>query len=148
MIVDPVTAMSAIAAGLGLVDKFVDLVRKARKGDERPYRVEAKQEGGALVILRDGEVKERVQPDQLKLNEWDGPRFEALRARVNSLWGQFNGLYAQLPNLSVDEQVRLQQRMNQMKQDLCRDFREMMNISERVLGVPLEDHYTLYTTCS
>jgi hypothetical protein len=38
--------------------------------------------------------------------------------------------------------------MDAMRKDLCRDFREMMNISEQVLGVPLEDHYTLYVTCS
>jgi protein kinase-like protein len=148
MSVDPMAAMSAITAGLGLVDKFVDLVRKVQKREDRPHRVEAKQEDGTLVIKRGGDVVERIQASQLRLNEWDAPRFEALRSRVASLWNQYNGLYAQLPNLSVDEQVRLQQRMEQMRQDLCRDFREMVSISEQVLGIGLDDHYSLYQTCS
>jgi hypothetical protein len=147
MPVDPLTTLSAIGAGLRLVDRFVDLVRKMRRGEERPHRVEATQEAKALVIKKDGQEVERVETNQLRLNEWDGPRFEALRQRVASLWNQFNGLYAQLPNLSVDEQVRLQQRMEQMRQELCRDFREMIVIAEQTLGVSLQDHYTLYQTC-
>lgn len=145
--IDPLSAMTAIGSGLALVDKFVDLVRKVRSSDQRPHRVEAKQEAGALVIRRDGQVVERVSAQQLHLNEWDAARFDALRQRVSSLWSQFNGLYGQLPNLSVDEQVRIGQRMESMRQALCKDFREMVDISEKVLGVALDDHYTLYSTC-
>ena len=147
VMIDPVSTMAAIGSGLSLVDKFVDLVRKLRSGDQRAHRVEAKQEAGSLVIRRDGQVVERVSAQQLHLNEWDSARFEALRQRVSSLWNQFNGLYGQLPNLSVDEQVRINQRMESMRRDLCKDFREMVEISEKVLGVPLDDHYTLYSTC-
>jgi hypothetical protein len=145
---DPVTTLAAIGSGLSLVDKFVDLVRKLRPGEQRPHRVETRQESGSLVISRDGHVVERVSAQQLHLNEWDSARFEALRQRVSSLWNQFNGLYGQLPNLSVDEQVRITQRMETMRQELCKDFREMIDISEKVLGVALEDHYTLYSTCN
>ncbi|TBW03653.1 hypothetical protein E0E52_14550 [Azotobacter chroococcum] len=145
--IDPVSTMATIGAGLSLVDKFVDLVRKLRSGEQRPYRVEAKAEAGSFVIRRDGQVVEKVAAQQLHLNEWDSARFEALRQRVSSLWNQFNGLYGQLPNLSVDEQVRIKQRMDTMRHELCKDFREMVDISEKVLGVALEDHYTLYSTC-
>ena len=147
VMIDPVSTMTAIGSGLSLVDKFVDLVRKLRSGEQRSHRVEAKQESGALVIRRDGNVVEQVTSQQLRLGEWDAARFDALRTRVSSLWNQFNGLYAQIPNLSVDEQVRIKQRMESMRQDLCKDFREMIDISEKVLGVPLGDHYTLYSTC-
>jgi len=145
--IDPVSAMTAIGSGLTLVDKFVDLVRKLRSGPEKPHRVEAKHESGALVIRRDGQVVEKVSEQQLHLGEFDAARFEALRQRVASLWNQFNALYAQLPNLSIDEQVRIKQRMDSMRHDLCKDFREMVDISEKVLGVALDDHYTLYSTC-
>ena len=146
--VDPLSIISAVSSGLGLVDRFVNLVRKLRSGDERPHRVEAKQEGDKLVIRRDNQVVEQVDKTKLHLNEWDSARYEALRQHVSSLWNQFQGLYGQLPNLSVDEQVRIKQKMDTMQKELCRDFQEMVTISEKVLGVPLEDHYTLYSTCS
>jgi len=145
--VEPISIITAISSGLSLVDKFVDLVRKLRPGDERPHRVQAKQEAAALVVRRDGQVVEKVSAGQLHLNEWDSVRYDALYQRVSSLWNQLNGLYAQLPNISVDEQVRIKQRMETMRKDLCKDFREMVDISEKVLGVPLEDHYSLYSTC-
>ncbi len=146
--VDPNITMTLISSGLSLVDKFVDVVRKLRSGDERPHRVEAKQEASTLVIRRDGQVLEKVEASQLHLNEWDSARYDALYQRVSSFWTQFNALYGQLPNLSVDEQVRIKQRMETMRKELCKDFREMVAISEKVLGVPLSDHYTLYSTCN
>jgi hypothetical protein len=147
VMIDPVSTIAAIGSGLSLVDKFVDLVRKLRSGKQQPHRVEAIPEAGALVIRRDGQVVERVSAQQLNLNQWDAARFDALRQRVSSMWNQFNGLYGQLPNLSVDEQVRIKQRMESMRHDLCKDFREMVDISEKVLGVALDDHYALYSTC-
>jgi hypothetical protein len=145
---DPVSAMAAIGSGLTLVDKFVDLVRKLRAEKTKPHRVQIKQEADTLIIRSDGQVVETVKASQLQLNEWDSARFAALRQRVSLLWGQFNGLDAELPALGVDEQVRIRQRMERMRQELCKDFREMIDIAEKVLGVPLEDHYTLYSTCS
>jgi hypothetical protein len=37
--------------------------------------------------------------------------------------------------------------MEGMRIELCQDFREMVSISEKVLGVSLADHYSLYSTC-
>jgi len=145
---DPLSTIAAITSVLSLVDKFVGLVRDLRGKDQRPYRVQAKQQGGELIIERNGKTVESVRADQLHLNEWDEPRFKALQQRVSLLWGQFNGLYAQLPIVSIDERVRLEQRMEQMRKDLCKDFREMIRISEQTLGVGLDDHYTLYDTCA
>lgn len=145
---DPISVIAAIGAALGLIDKFVGLVRTLRSSENRPPSVEAKQEKDALVIRRNGEVVETVTKQQLNLNEWDEARFNALHQRVDSLWKQFNGLYAALPNLGVDEKVRIQQNMENQRKELCKDFAEMIKISEKVLGVPLADHYTLYDICN
>ena len=144
---DPVTAIGAISAALGLVDKFVTLIGKLRSKEQKPFRVETKQEGDALVVRRDGNVVENVSSTQLHLSEFDEARFNALKKRVTSLWNQFNALYGQLPNQSIDEQARLQEKMEEMRVQLCQDFREMIDISEKVLGVSLGDHYSLYRTC-
>jgi hypothetical protein len=146
--IDPISAMAAISAALGLVDKFVGLVRDIRGKDQRPYSVQAKQKDDKFIVEKNGSVVETVKSDQLHLNQWDEPRFKALQQRVALLWGQFNGIYAQLPIVSIDERIRLEQRMEQMRQELCKDFRDMVRISEATLGVALDDHYTLYDTCS
>ena len=115
--------------------------------DTKPFKVETRQEANNLVIRQQGTVVETITPAQLRMNELDDARFEALKKRITSLWNQFNGLYGQLPTMSVDEQVRIREKMEQMRKELCQDFREMIDISEKVLGVPLQDHYTLYRTC-
>ena len=144
---DPISAIAAIGSALGLVDKFVTLVGKLRTQDAKPFKVETSQEANNLVIRQQGTVVETITPAQLRMNELDDARFEALKKRITSLWNQFNGLYGQLPTMSVDEQVRIREKMEQMRKELCQDFREMIDISEKVLGVPLQDHYTLYRTC-
>jgi hypothetical protein len=144
---EPLSIMAAIGAGLSLVDKFVDLVKKLRGAEVTPHRVQTAQVRDTLEVRSDGRVVERVTASQLQLNAWDEPRFKALSERVSSQWNQFNAMYAKLPDLAVDEQARIEQRMEGMRKSLCKDFREMLQISEAVLGVPLEDHYTLYSTC-
>ena len=147
---DPIAVIGAVSTVLGLVDKFTTIVGKLRSPTDKPPSVLAAQEGSNLVIRTNGQVVETITPTQVQahLGSFDEARFEALKKRVTSLWNQFNGLYAQLPNLSVDEQVRIREKMEQMRQELCQDFREMMDISQKVLGVPLNDHYTLYRTCA
>jgi hypothetical protein len=145
---EPVTILSTISASLGLVDKFVGLVQKLRNPNApTSHRVQAKAEHDTLVITRDGKEQERVSVKHLRLDQWDGVRFEALQRSVQSLWNQFHNLYAELPDLSVDERVRVKQRMETMRRQLCGDFQQMVDISQRVLGVPLGDHYSLYAVC-
>jgi hypothetical protein len=46
------------------------------------------------------------------------------------------------PLLSPDEAARIKLRMNEIRNDLCADLREMVTISERALGrIALPDHY-------
>lgn len=144
---DPASVISTISVGLNLVDKFVDLVARLRGQEPRKHSVEASKEGDDLTIRVHGDEFERVRPTQLRLNEWDETRYQALYKRVKSNWNQFNGMFAETTGLSVDERVRVEQRMEEKRQELCRDFREMINIYEKTLGVSLEDHYTLYQTC-
>jgi hypothetical protein len=83
----------------------------------------------------------------LHLNQWDEVRFEALKRRVDTYWKQYNEIYGNLPTSSTDEKARLRAKLDEIKQELCEDFREMIRISENVLGVALGDHYSLYTVC-
>jgi len=145
--VDPITVISTISTGLNLVDKFTDIVNKLRKKEARPYSVLAARESGALVIKRGGVVAETIRSDRLHLNEWDDARYQALEGKVRLLWGQFNSLDAQLPTLAVDERVRIEQKMEIIRQDLCKNFKLMIGIYEQVLGTSLGDHYSLYQTC-
>ena len=47
---EPTSIIAAIAAALGLADKFISLVRTLRSEKPKPFRVEAKQENDKLVI--------------------------------------------------------------------------------------------------
>jgi hypothetical protein len=145
--VDPITVISTISSGLALVDKFTDIVRKLRKEQPKPYSVQAAQEANALVIRSRGAVAEKIDASELHLNEWDDARYQALQAKVRLQWGQFNALDAQLPTLAIDEKVRIEQRMELMRKELCGNFRQMIDIYEKTLGTSLSDHYSLYLSC-
>jgi hypothetical protein len=56
-------------------------------------------------------------------------------------------MYARLPELSPSEEARTKQTMETLRRDLCHDFGEMVRMSERTLGVPLSDHYSLFEAC-
>jgi hypothetical protein len=144
---DPITVISTISSGLNLVDKFTDIVRKLRKKEPKPHSVQATEEAGALVIKHGGTVAERIGANKLRLNEWDEARYQALEQKVRLQWNQFNALDAQLPTLAVDERIRIEQKMELMRKDLCKDFRQMIDIYEKTLGTNLGDHYSLYQTC-
>ena len=145
--VDPITVISTISTGLNLVDKFTDIVRKLRKEQPKAYSVQATQEANALVIKRSGSVAEKIGTAELHLNEWDDARYQALQTKVRLQWGQFNALDAQLPTLAVDERVRIEQKMEGMRRELCGNFKQMIDIYEKTLGTSLGDHYSLYQTC-
>ncbi len=145
--VDPVVVISTISAGLNVVDKFTDIVRKLRNKGPKPHSVQATQEAGALVIRRDGAEAEKFSSGSIHLNEWDATRYQALESKVKSLWAQFNALDAQLPTLAIDEKVRIEQKMEAMRKDLCASFKQMIDIYEKTLGTSLGDHYSLYQTC-
>ena len=144
---DPISIISVISGALGLVDKFVSIVRTVRHEPPKPFSVEAKQEGGALVISHDGIPNETVPAKQLNLNMWDSTRFQSLQRVVEIQWKLYNGYNEKRLLAGYAEQVQLEVLMEEQQKDLCKNFKEMISISEKVLGVSLGDHYSLYSCC-
>ena len=145
---EPVTLITTISTCLNIIDKFVGISERLSKKPQKPHSVEARQIGEKLEILLDGKISEEIDASQLKLNHWDEIRFNTLKRKVDLNWRQYNNIDGQLPVASFDDRARLELRMDDLRKDLCRDFREMIEIFEKTLGIPLSDHYTLYSVCS
>jgi len=141
-------ALTKIIAGLNLIDRFTDKVSKPHSTEPRKYKTQASQEDGTLVIKSVIYPEIRRTANDLHLNEWDDMRYQALSEKTFRNFEQYNNLDKELPMLSIDEKVRIKQRMEQIKQELCKDFREMKVIYEKTLNVILDDHYSLYFTCA
>lgn len=144
---DPITVLSAITSCLKIIDKFVGITEKLSKKPEKSHSVNAQQIDDKLEILQNGLIAEEIYANQLRLNHWDEIRFHTLKRKVDFTWKQFNAIDEQLPISSVDERARLEVKMDELKKELCRDFREMIKIFEATLGIRLSDHYTLYSVC-
>ena len=142
MATDPITIMTAISLGLKLVDQFRDLALRFLEKDVQPTSATVEQAGNAIHVKHDGVVTDTVTAPQMHLNEWDEKRYRALERRVRSNWTLFNDLFAELPELATDERARIKLRMDRMETELCTDFREMVRIYERTLGISLPDHYS------
>lgn len=139
--------VQTIGSGLNLVDQFREVTLEAFDRPKREPSVRAVQVNDALQIERRGEVKERVEEKDLKLNEWDDALYKALEKRIKTYWKIYMDIYGSLPEQSIDEQIRLKRKMESIKDELCSDFRKMIKIYERTLKVALEDHYSLYEVC-
>ncbi|HTP11016.1 MAG TPA: hypothetical protein VMP08_22330 [Anaerolineae bacterium] len=148
MTTDPITVMTTISLGLKLVDQFRDLALRFFGKNAQPPSATVEQTGNAIHVKQNGTVTNTVTGSQMHLDEWDEKRYHALERRVRSNWTLFNDLYAELPELPIDEKVRIKLRMDRMEEELCTDFREMVRIYQRTLGISLPDHYTLYEVCS
>lgn len=145
--VDPMTIITTISAGLNLVEKFRSVALQFLRVPESQPSVIAVGNKDALEICRNGKLTERIGAPDLKLNKWDNVRYTALEKRVKINWEQFNGIYAAMSNAAADEKVRLGTKMEDVRLELCNDFREMIKIYEATLGVSLGDHYSLYSVC-
>lgn len=139
--------ITAIASGLKLVDQFRDLALRFRGTTPQPPGAIAERKDDTIQIRRDGNVVQQITSQEMDLDQWDAPRYNALLRRVSINWGLYNELFAQGPLLSVDEQARIKMRMEGIKAELCVDFREMVAIYERTMGTSLPDHYQLYEVC-
>ena len=147
-IMDPITVISAISAGLNLIDKFRDVTLKFLKRENKPVSIEAKQEGNKLQIKQDGLLTEEVTANNLRLDEWNQVRYVTLKRKTETNWIKYNKLESELPILATDEKVRIEIQMEKIREELCHDFREMIQIYERTLGISLNDHYSLYNICN
>lgn len=175
--IDPITAMTTISAGLKLVDEFRSLALRFRKkkdeeksrgeifnggidgeyvrevGKERRIVAEpepsttVEQSKDAIEIKVNGQVTERVKSTDIRLDGFEEERYNALEKRVKINWTLFHELYSQLPLLYPLEKAQIEIRMERIKNELCQDFREMVKIYNNVLGISLDDHYSLYKVC-
>lgn len=144
---DPIQIITGISMGLKLVDQFRELA--LRFMGQRPHAPSASvdQEGDSLQVKDEGDVVQTIDASQLQVGEMDDVRLNALQRRIKVNWELFNELYAQEPLLSIDERARIKMRMDKIKGELCEDFRELVNLYERILGTGLPDHYSLYEVC-
>lgn len=144
---EPMIVMSLIASGLGLVDQFYDLAKKIQGQSVRPHSVQAKPEEDKLVITDEGRVQE-ITASELQLGQFDQVRHDTLWTRLDINWRRYNGLDAQRATASADEKVRLEIQMEQLKSELCPDFKELVAMYQRTLNRGLPDHYSLHDVCS
>jgi len=143
---DPVSVITLIGEGLSLVDKFTDVTRKWFGKEKIPSTI-ARRKGDALNIEKDGQVVESIAAAQLQMSSWDQKRYDTLQKKVKANWNIYNNIDGELPTASIDEKSRLLEKLDNIRQELCNDFHEMIRLYEDTLGIGLEDHYSLYDTC-
>ncbi|GEM_PF-2329404 len=143
---DPITIITGIAAGLKMVDQFRDLALKfLGKKVTPPSAIAAQtQSGDAIQIKYQGQIVQEITSSRLDLHNIDEVRLDALRKRIDINWRLFNKHFADLPLASQDERARIELKMERIQAELCADFRELVGLYERILGVSLPDHYSLY----
>jgi hypothetical protein len=144
-----VAVITAIGAGLKLIDQFRNLVLAWKRGKENvePPSATAEKVGDKIVVKQGGMVYTEIDPARISLDRWAQPRYDALWRRVEVNWALFNELYAQEAGLSPEESARVKIRMETIRGALCVDFREIVKIYEDATGKYLPDHYHLFDTC-
>jgi hypothetical protein len=145
--VDPITIITLISSGLKLVDSFREMAIKFRGQVPAPPSAKAEQVGSALEVRKGGQVIQKVEATQLRMDEWDAPRYEALKKRLQKNWTIYNDLFTNEAGSSLQEGARIRADMASLQENLCRDFREMVSLYERTLGMNLPDHYQLFEVC-
>ena len=145
---DPLTVLTLISAGLKLVDQFREMVIRWRGQAPTPPGGRAEQSGTALEVRRGGQLTERIEAAQVRMDQWDQQRFDALSKRIRTNWGIFNDLFAAEAGSPAQEGARIRADMRQIQETLCQDFREMVKLYERALNTSLPDHYQLFEVCS
>ena len=139
--------ITLISAGLKLVDQFWEMTTRSRgQASTRPSG-RAEQVGAKFEISHGGNVTDRVEASDMRMDQWDEPRYIALRKRVQTNWDIYNDLFTSEAGSSAQEGARIRSDMKKTQESLCRDFREMVKLYERALGKSLPDHYQLLDAC-
>lgn len=144
---DPVSIITMISSGLKLVDQFRELALRFMGQDPAPPSGRAEKVGTALEVDHGGQVYQRIEADHLRMDQWDSVRYEALQKRIRTHWDIYNDLFASEAGASMQEGSRVRADMRRIQGELCRDFKEMVQLYERALGTSLPDHYQLYEVC-
>ena len=146
--VDPLVIITLISSGLKLVDQFRELAIRFKGKTPTPPSGKAEQVGTAFEVRYGGTLTNTVDATQLKMDQWDSTRYNALRKRIERNWNIYNDLFASESGASAQEGAWIRADMTSTQQTLCVDFKEMVKLYERTLGTSLPDHYQLYEVCS
>jgi hypothetical protein len=144
---DPISIITMISSGLKLVDQFRELALRFMGQTPSKPSGRAEQVGTALEVSQSGAVTERVDASDLHMDRWDSVRYEALGKRIRTQWDIYNDLFAGEAGAGLQEGARVRAEMRRLQTELCRDFKEMVQLYERALGTSLPDHYQLYEVC-
>jgi hypothetical protein len=152
--VDPATLIATMSAGLRLLDQFRDLTLKVLARDRQNPSVHAEPRSGELIVKsgeliveRDGQVVAAVHSTHVSVSAWDEIRLKSLGTKIEKNWVIYCAIDQELPGVSVDEKIRLNLRLHEIQNELCRDFQEMLSLYERTTGLPLREHYALDSVC-
>ena len=144
---DPLTLMTLISTGLGLVDQFWNLVIRVRGQAPTAPSGKAEQVGTGLELRHHEMLLARVEARDIHMDQWDSVRYDALSKRISTNWFIYNALYKSEAGASAQEGARIRNDMRNTENSLCHDFKEMVALYERALGASLPDHYKLYDIC-
>ena len=165
---EPITLITTISAGLKLIEQFRETALRfmGRTGSEPSVTVEAKTEASAVLpaaglpteptpdarpnkieIRRNGQIAEEVRAGDLRMGQWDQQRYETLKLVIDLRFEQFNELEKEYVLASGLQKTQVRQQMEMVKSELCPKFREMLDLYEKTLGVPLGDHFALQSVC-
>ena len=125
------------------MDEFRNMILRWREKKVEPPGFLAEQVADSIQIVdRIGRSTGlEAKSSDLKLDEWDSTRYNTLDRRAKINWNLVKELYVQEVYASLAEKPIIHVRMERIKDELCRDFREMVAIYERALGINLPDHY-------
>jgi hypothetical protein len=146
--IDPTAAITTISLGLKVIDQFRELVLNLRGKPVTPPGGTVERAGDTLRVSHGGTVDQEVRQDQLNLDFWDDARYQALQRRTRLNWSLLQEYFAESAALSAPEKALMNVRMKTTEEELCQDFREMVRIFERAMGMGLPDHYQLYEVCT
>jgi hypothetical protein len=145
--VDPLAIMTMISSGLQLIDQFRETAARFKGRELGPPGETIELAGDAMEHRVHGTVVERMTADDLQLDRWDAPRYEALQKSVLDQWKLFNKLFSQRVTLGASERAKVDLEMDDLQESLCTEFREMGTIYQQALGISLPDHYRLFEIC-
>jgi hypothetical protein len=108
--------------------------------------VEESDEG---MRIWEGGMHRDVKPEQLDLIAWDEAkeRYDLLDRNIDISLPRYKDLLAQTMRTSGPEKESLQRRVEIVRKGLCSDFRELVDLDQRVLKTYLPDHYELVGIC-
>lgn len=132
-----------IGSGMNFITDFREKTLKILGKSEIAPGLRFAQGKDTLQIRQRGAVKKKVKVK----NELEESRYKALKKRIKSYWDQYNDIFGELPTKSVDEKARLKQVLNGIKEELCRDFREMIKLFEDAIDANLDEYRLLYEVC-